>query len=179
MIFVGLMILIGVLGSSRPAKGNEKALIVLGAAVHGDQVSGLLARRLDACFAYWQQNPDVTVVVSGGQGPGESIAEAVAMKQYLMAKGIPESSLLVEAESESTEENFAFSRRLLEKAGVSPSDPVAYVTNRFHCYRAGGYARLAGFTDVRAVPASIGLGSVLPCYMREVFAVLYFWVFRG
>lgn len=177
-VFVGLMVLVGVLGSVRGAQGDEKAVIVLGAAVHGDKVSGLLARRLDAAYTFAAAHPDALVVVSGGQGPGENIPEAVAMKQYLEGKGLDGARILTEARSTSTEENFAFSRALLAQHGVQPDEPIAYVTNRFHCYRAGGYARLAGFSDVSAIPASIGLSSVLPCYMREALAVLYFWVFR-
>ena len=55
---------------------------------------------------------------------------------------------------------------------------IVYVTNAFHCYRAGEYARRAGFADPHALPAGISVLSVLPCYLREVLAVLYYWVFK-
>ncbi len=177
--FAGMMVLIGILGSTARATGRERAVIVLGAAVKGTRVSGLLERRLQAAADFYRRYPDVLLVVSGGQGAGEAIPEAQAMRDWLISAGVPADQILCEDKSTSTEENFAFSRALLTRHGVDADEPVAYVTNRFHCYRAGQYARHAGFTRVSAIPASIGPSSVLPCYMREVFAVCYYWVFRA
>ena len=139
---------------AHPATGNEKAVVVLGAGLRGEQVSGLLARRLDAALDYYRENPDVLLVVSGGQGPDEAIPEAEAMARYLAARGV-----------------------LLEQAGVGADEPIAYVTNRFHIYRSGIFARKAGFTNARAVPASISFGTIAPSYLREVLAVCHVWVF--
>ena len=58
------------------------------------------------------------------------------MKAYLVEKGVPEKQILEEASSTSTEENFCFAREILEQHGLSQDEPVAYVTNAFHCYRA-------------------------------------------
>lgn len=178
-VFVGLMVLIGVLGHMEPPTGEEKAVIVLGAGLRGERVTGLLARRLDATLAYHAKNPDALIVVTGGQGPGESIPEAQAMKKYLVERGVQDPLVFVEPKSTSTEENFAFAGEILAREGISEGDAVAYVTNTFHCYRAGKYAQSAGFSNANAVPATIGADSVLPCYMREVFAVMYYWVFRA
>ena len=35
-----------------------------------------------------------------------------------------------------------------------------------------------GFADPHGLPAGISVLSVLPCYLREVLAVLYYWVFK-
>ena len=85
--------------------------------------------------------------------------------------------VVAERRSTSTEENFTFARELLRQRGLD-ADTVAYATNAFHCYRAGQYARMAGFAAARAVPAKTPLRSALPCYLREVPAVLYYWAFR-
>lgn len=177
-----LMLLMGfvaVSGYSNPATHDEKAVVVLGAAVYGQRVSGILARRLDATYEYHLKNPEALIVVTGGQGSGEDIPEAVAMKRYLVEKGVPANLILEEGRSTSTEENFRFAREILLEHGLSPDAPIAYATNAFHCYRAGKYALLAGFPKANAVPASIGFSSILPCYMREALAVLYYWVFRA
>lgn len=178
-VFALLLAFVAVSGYSDTATKQEKAVIVLGAGLRGEQVSGLLARRLNAVYEYHLENPDAVIVVTGGQGPQEDIPEAKAMKAYLVKKGVPEAQILEEAASTSTEENFCFAREILEQHGLSPEEPVAYVTNAFHCYRAAKYAAAAGFTNVNAVPATIGFSSILPCYMREVMAVLYYWVFRA
>ena len=80
------------------------------------------------------------------------------MKAWLVQRGVPAEQILEEDQSTSTEENFRFARAILEAYGLSADAPVAYVTNAFHCYRAGKYAALVGFSDVRAV---------------------YYWVFRA
>ena len=73
---------------------------------------------------------------------------------------------------------YAFSLALLQSRGFSQTTPIVYVSNEFHCYRAGRYAARAGFTNVSALAAATPLRSVLPCYMREALALLYYWVFK-
>ncbi len=46
-------------------------------------------QRLEAAIAYYERNPKVLLVVSGGQGPQEDISEALAMERYLIERGIP------------------------------------------------------------------------------------------
>ena len=60
-------------------------IIVLGAGVNGSTPSLSMCNRLDAALAYLNANPVATVIVSGGQGPGEDITEAKAMADYLTA----------------------------------------------------------------------------------------------
>ena len=177
LFVVGMIVFLASAGTRNAADGKEKAIIVLGASVRGTTVSALLAQRLDAALEYYQQNPEVLIVVSGGQGPGEDVSEARAMADYLTARGVPEDRILLEQESSSTQENLLFSRALLEQHGVGMDDPVACVTNGFHVYRAQHYARLAGFSDVRAVSAPTSAGVWLQCYLREICGVLYLWVF--
>lgn len=177
-LFVGLFLFVALSGYVGNAKGDEKAIVVLGAGLRGEQVSDLLRRRLDAALDLWQQNPEAVIVVTGGQGPQELVPEAVAMKRWLLARGVPEDKIIEENRSESTEENLLFARQLLQQAGISADEPIAVVTNAFHCYRAGEYAKKAGFAQVRTVPASMNITTYLPNNMREILAVLFLWVFR-
>ena len=161
------------------ADGSEKTLVVLGCAVHGDRPSLVLTYRLQAALNFYEKNLDVNIVVCGGQGPQENVSEALAMKRWLVEHGVPDEQILMEARSTSTEENFRFAAELLRERGEDPSQPVAYVTNGFHCYRAGKYAAREGFTDARAVPAGLPAPQILASYLREALAVLYYWVFKS
>lgn len=161
------------------ADGTEKTLVVLGCAVHGDQPSLVLVYRLRAALNYYQENPDTTIVVCGGQGPQENISEALAMKRWLVNHGVPEERILMEARSTSTEENFRFAAEILRQQGKDPAQPIAYVTNGFHCYRAGKYAAQEGFTQAHSVPAGLPLAQIPTSYLREALAVLYYWVFKS
>ena len=153
-------------------------MIVLGAGLRKDKPSMLLRYRLDKAYEYAAEHPDLLIVTSGGQGRDEWIPEGQAMRDYLIEKGLPADRVLAESKSTSTEENFAFSLDILKERGYSADTPIVYVSNAFHCYRAGRYAARAGFTTVAALPAHTPWRSVLPCYLREALALAYYWVFK-
>lgn len=178
-LFAVLLAFVAISGYTDPPDGDEKAIIVLGAGLRKDVPSDLLRRRLDKAYDYYQQHTDLWVVVTGGQGNGETIPEGVAMARYLIEKGVPQERIIIEDKSTSTEENLLFAGELLEQHGVSKSDGVVVVSNAFHCYRAKQYAQMVGFSDVNTLAASISVSSVMPCYFREVFAILYYWVFKS
>lgn len=178
-LFAVLLAFVTISGYTDPPDGNEKAIVVLGAGLRKDVPSDLLKRRLEKAYEYYQEHPDLLVVVTGGQGNGETIPEGMAMARYLIDKGIPQEQIIIEDKSTSTEENLLFAAQLLEQRGISQSEPIVVVSNAFHCYRARQYAQMVGFSDVDTLAASISFSSVMPCYFREVFAVLYYWVFKS
>ena len=71
-----------------------------------------------------------------------------------------------------------FRWRCCSRGAFHRRPPIVYVSNEFHCYRAGQYAAMAGFTNVSELAAATPLRSVLPCYMREALALLYYRVFK-
>lgn len=176
-VYFGIACFLAAASLAHPANGGEQALVVLGAGLKGQEISGTLKRRLDAAYAFAQRYPEMPVVVTGGQGRGEARTEASAMKEYLVARGLPEERILLEDRSTSTVENFQFAKTVLAENGYTDVQTVAYVTNRFHCYRAGLIASRTGLT-AHAVPASLGTVAILPSYLREVLAVLYYWLLR-
>lgn len=155
---------------------QEKALIVLGAGLRGDTVSDTLQRRLNAAVDYHQQNPTALLVVSGGQGPGETRTEASAMRDYLVQHGVAAKQILLEDRSVSTETNFLYSRALLAQHGVQTDDAIAFVTNDFHCYRSAQYAKRSGFTDVACLSVNTSPAVIFAATMREALAICALWV---
>ncbi len=167
-----------VLGRVDTVNHDEDAIIVLGAGIHGERVSLTLRDRLNAAIDYYEQNSDVLIVVSGGQGPQEDISEALAMERYLIEHGIPQESIIKEDQSTSTAENFAFSKALLdERFGDRYS--VVYVTNDFHIFRAGQIARNAGFENIQHAHSDTVWYLVVPSCLRECVAVLWYWMTDG
>lgn len=148
---------------------DEDALIVLGAGLKGENVSKTLQYRLDKSIEYYNQNKDVIIVVSGGQGRDEIISEAEAMKNYLIKNNIPDESIIMENKSTSTLENFMFSKTILDSY-FDKEYTSCFITNDFHIYRASGLNKKAGLfsthystkTPIYAIPVS---------YTREVIAV--------
>lgn len=154
--------------------GDYDALIVLGAAVHGDRVTWVLSNRLDTALAYAQEHPNTVLVVSGGKGDGETVTEASAMKGYLMNRGLEEGRILLEDKAESTEENFRFSKAIVDQA-LGEDASLGFVTTRFHVYRAGRTAKKAGI-------AAQGMGApdvwyiALNNFLRECVGICWYTV---
>ena len=71
-VFCLLLGFVAVSGYAGAATGQEKAIVVLGAGLRKDVPSDLLRRRLDAAYAYYLENPEVVIAVTGGQGNGEA-----------------------------------------------------------------------------------------------------------
>lgn len=161
--------------------GDETIMIVLGGGIDGDEPGIALKYRLDEAYEYYLTHPDITIVVAGGTGVGASQAEATVMQRYLVNKGVPEDQILVEDQSTSTAQNFSLSKALLEANGfeITEDTPIIYVTNGFHCLRAGLYAKDAGFANASALAAGLPASQILICYLREVFAVVYYAVFKS
>lgn len=162
-------------GRNDNATYNEKTVIVLGCGIRGERVSVGLAKRLNKAYEYHLQNPDAVIIVSGGQGPQEDISEALAMKRYLMEKGVPEDRIIMEDKSTSTITNFKYSHEIMKEKGL-PDDSVVFVTNGYHVYRGASYAKAEGLT-VTHLGTDIIWYTIPMNYLREMLAVMKMWVF--
>ncbi len=119
-------------------------IIVLGAGLIGERVTPLLAARIDKGIELLVRNPKAMLIMSGGQGPGEDLAEGRAMADYAVQKGVDADRIMVEDKSGSTEENLLFSRELM--SGERPR--VILVTTAYHVFRALLLARQQGMKCV-------------------------------
>lgn len=146
-------------------------LIILGAGINGETVSLSLRERLIAGVKYLKEYPDTTVIVSGGQGRGEAITEAEAMKRFLVANGVEESRILLETKSTSTMENFKNCRDIIvQKTGIPVSD-ITFITNNFHILRAKMLAGRNGL-HTRAISCKTPEQVVVQMYFREYLALI-------
>lgn len=166
---------LGIYGRHDNATYDEKTVIVLGCGIRGDTVSVGLAKRLNKAAQYHEKNPEAVIIVSGGQGPQENISEALAMKNYLVKKGIPEDKIIMEDKSTSTITNFKYSHEIMNEMGL-PQDSVVFVTNAYHIYRSSVYAEKEGL-KVNHLGTDIIWYTVPMNYMREMLAVIKMWVF--
>ena len=173
-------VLLGVVlnGAYDHISGQPQVMIVLGCQVKESGPSVLLQDRLEEALVYLAEQPDITVVVSGGQGPDEPTSEAQAMADYLMERGIGEERILLEPESHNTAQNFQYSKQLLDETGTDYSGGVLVVSNGFHLTRARMLAERAGFEDVSTLAAPTShLPSRLHMYIREPLALVKSFVF--
>lgn len=142
-------------------------VIVLGARLYSDVPSPAFANRLQVGAEYLKKHPDTFVIVTGGQGEDESIAEAEAGKKYLLKAGIEEGRILVEKRSTSTFENIKYAKPLMDRQGSR----VMIATNRFHIFRSLMIARRFGLQPY-ALPAPTPPTIIISSYLREYPALL-------
>lgn len=165
-------------GSYDHISGQPQVMVVLGCKVEPWGPSTLLRDRLDEALAYLEDHPDMTVVVSGGQGPDEPESEAAAMADYLTENGFPREQILVEDQSHNTVQNFRRTYELLKEQNVELEDGVLVVSNGFHLTRARMLAARTGFDEVSTLAAPTShMPSRLKMYIREPLALVKSFVF--
>lgn len=151
-------------------------LFILGAGLKGDTIPPTLKNRLDKGLEYLNANPNLEVVVTGGQGSGEYLTEAEAMRRYLVANGIENNRIIIEDKSTSTAENMRFSADVLEELTGRRDYKIMIATNEFHLFRSKILARHNGFTAY-GISAPSNLPILPNSFIREYFAVIKSMVF--
>ena len=155
--------------AQKPEPGAD-AVIVLGAAVRGDVPSATLAARLDCALEYLKKSPETRAIVTGGQGDGENVTEASAMRAYLEARGIDSERIYEEDQSASTLENLQNAQEILKE--FFPEEArILVVSSDYHLYRAKLVAQKLGL-NVETM-GSRSVVYLLPnFYLREYAAVM-------
>ena len=171
---ISVFVALGLYGNRDTSDYKENAVIVLGCGISGEEISDKLANRLDEAVLYHKKTPDALIVVSGGQGPQESITEAQAMERYLTEKGVNPEVIIKEEKSTSTEENFLYSKEILDER-FSEEYSVAFITNDYHIFRAEKIAQQQGI-NVTHIGAPVRWYTAPINYSREILAIISFFV---
>ncbi len=159
--------------SNQVVPENADYMIILGAKVKGTIPSLSLQYRIDAAADYLQANPKTIAIASGGQGPGEDMTEAEAIKRELMKKGISETRILVENQSTSTNENIRFSKRMIPEEMVDG----LVVSNDYHIFRATKIGKDHGLMLI-GIPAKTPTVALLKSYSREYLALTKYYLMQ-
>lgn len=173
--FFVIMFGLVMVGAHDVIRGDPQVMIVLGCRVMpGGEPSILLQDRLDTALDYLDDHPDMTVVVSGGQGSNEPTSEAACMADYLEEHGVDSDQILLEDQSSNTKENLIYSRELLEEHGIVVlRDEVLVVSNGFHLTRAQMLAERFGYGHVSTLAAPTShVPSRIQMYIREPLALV-------
>ncbi|MGC0420518.1 SanA/YdcF family protein [Embleya sp. AB8] len=142
--------------------------MVLGAGVHGDRPSDLLARRLDIALDLYRGHKTRVILVSG-DGGGNRYDETRVMRRYLADRGIPPHRIVTDESGFSTWESCIRAKRVY---GV---DRMIVVTQSFHLRRALGLCRAAGIDAYGVADQSLTWGHLGPTLYgtgREVLAAV-------
>lgn len=156
--------------------GHADFVVALGAGLKRDgTVTRLLASRLDkardvAASLARRGGTAPPLIVSGGKGGDERVAEAEAMMRYLTDRGVSASAILLEDRSRSTEENLRFSQAIMDRS--KPGARCVIVTSNFHVLRTAMLARRLGVRgQVTGAPVAFYFW---PSAMLREFAAVFF-----
>lgn len=151
--------------------GEVDYVFILGARLYGDVPSPSLIERLKVSTAYLKEHESSKVVVCGGQGKGETIPEAEAMKDYLIKNGIDGERIIVEDESVNTFENIKFGLEKIKEFDDRDDLKVLIATSKFHIFRSKLIAKRLGLIPF-PLPAKVPPSSIIKSYTREYFGVI-------
>ena len=179
---IGLVLFISVEGliiynGHHVDKEKPDYLMVLGAGLRGTKISTSLLYRLETALDFHELYPDVKIIVSGGQGEGEKISEASAMRNFLVDNGVDSSQIIMEDKSTDTYENFLYTKKILDEESEVKDPTVTVISNNFHMFRAKFLAKEVGINTL-GYPAPSHKVSAVVFYVREFFGVIKAFVFK-
>lgn len=180
MIFFLVFSSIIVFNSEKEPVYNSKQtlIIVCGSKVDGYTPGELLKPRLDKAYEILLENPDALCIVSGGQGDDESISEALCMKTYLVAMGIPSTRIYMEDQSRNTEENIEYSIKIMKEKGISTESNIICVSSDFHTPRVALIANEYGLDVQCASATSPSVIKYLSSLVREFMSYIKYFIFK-
>lgn len=174
LICTFLGVVIGLFGvTARPRKSD--CIIILGCQVRGTTLSQFLKKRLDKGIELYNGGFADYILVSGGQGPGEEITEAEAMKRYLLSQGIDENKIIIEDKSGNTMENLRYSKDVMNKKQLNTA---IVVSNKYHLKRASVMAKKVGLNaSYSGVFISRYIFDEIYGFFREIPGIIRLYIF--
>ena len=150
---------------------KSDVIIVLGAGTQNGKLSPIFKERINHSLYLYEKGISQTILFTGGFGKHQLKSDSQVAKEYAMAKGIPESHILIEERSKYTIENITESKLIMDaldmKTALLVSDP-------YHMKRA---LKLAEFSGLECKPSPTKTSmykSVLPKLKQLLYETLYF-----
>jgi uncharacterized SAM-binding protein YcdF (DUF218 family) len=129
LIFVSSQI---VAESSKQDLHRADAIVVFGAAQYDGHPSPVFRARLDHAFELFQQHLAPVVLTTGGSGSDPSFSEGGVGHDYLVHRGIPESSVIAETQATDTAES---AKRLAVIMRENHMSSCIAVSDAYHVFR--------------------------------------------
>ena len=161
---------IWIYGSSENAVKSDCA-IVLGAAAYGDRPSPVFEERIRHGIALYRTGLVSKIVFTGGYGTGAGHAESEVAAAYAAREGVPETDVLTERRSRTTQQNLAEAKLLMEANGLRTA---ILVSDPLHLRRAMWMAGDLGISAVSSPTPTTRYRS-FKAKFRFLRRELYYW----
>ena len=156
---------------------DKDYVIILGSKIKEDgTLTPILQARVDKAIEFAREqkeksNKKIIFVPSGGKEKDEIIAEAEAMKNYLIENGISPEDIIVEDESKNTYQNLKFSKQKIDED--NKDGKIIFSTTNYHVFRSGVIANEEGI-DCEGMGSSTKWYFYTNALIREFIANLFY-----
>ena len=152
-------------------------IIVLGAAQYDGEPSPVFRGRLDHAVLLYQQGRAESVMVVGSKSPGDSTTEAEAGGDYLVSRGVPAGSVLVEPVGRTTYDSLVGAARYMRKHGMETAFLVSDPWHNARIIQIASDLGIRGYASATWTSAATSEDTRFTGYARETFAYLYYRLF--
>jgi uncharacterized SAM-binding protein YcdF (DUF218 family) len=167
---------VGEQDEARPAD----AIVILGAAQYDGSPSPVFEARLDHAVSLYEAGLARVLVMTGGGAEGDRTTEAAVGRAYALARGVPDSAILVEDRSRTTVQSLEAVGAMLRQRGLRN---VVFVSDRTHMLRVLRIARDEGLTTHGSPtpdsPIDADLTSRSSALLHELGALALYFVGAG
>src|SRR4051794_5231398 len=111
---------------------NADAIVVFGAAEYAGRPSPVLKARLDHSLELYNKSVAPYLITTGGNGDDPNFSEGGVGRAYLMAKGVPDSHIIAETQSDDTNES---AQRVAAIMRANKMTTCLVVSDGYHIYR--------------------------------------------
>ena len=118
--------------ASRDEARPADVILVLGAAEYRGRPSPVFRARLDHALDLYRRNLAPRIMTTGGAGGDPVFTEGGVGRAYLIGRGVPPESIVVEAEGDSTVYSTALAAEIMRRMQL---DSVIVVSDGYHVYR--------------------------------------------
>ena len=129
--------------STRDEARPADVIIVMGAAEYRGHPSPVLKLRLDHAVTLYQRRLAPYIMTTGGPGGDPSFTEGGVGRSYLIDRGVPAESIIVEEEGESTAYSLSAASEILRRMGLRS---CIIVSDGYHVFRVKRILQQKGFT---------------------------------
>lgn len=156
------------------------AIVVLGAAQFDGRPSPVFAARLDHAIDLYLLKLAPILIVTGGKAEGDRTTEAATARTYALARGVPDSAIVLEDAGRNTFESLQSVARMLHGRGIRDAVFVSDPTHMLRVLRMASDLGIVSYgsptptSKIESDPAQ-----KLDATIHELGALAYYMFFKG
>ena len=150
---------------------NADAIVVFGAAEYAGKPSPVFKARLDHALSLYQRGLAPIMIVTGGAGGDAVHTEGTVGRDYLIANGVPEKSLIAETTSSDTSDS---AERVANIMHANNLKTCVAVSDGYHMYRVKHLMSREGivaYTSPRPLAKPATVAQRVESNLREVLSL--------